>query len=57
MRHGTAAQAIHTIKAVWPRAFPNQGFRDQLELFGEMRSSLSLDHPVYRLWTLRQVLL
>lgn len=50
------AQALRGMRAVgWTRADPNEGYMAQLGLFGDMRCSLDLDHPVYRMWRLEQV--
>ncbi|GIL92911.1 hypothetical protein Vretimale_14787 [Volvox reticuliferus] len=34
---------------------PNEGFRAQLSLFGDMRCSLDPEHPVYRMWCLEEL--
>jgi dual specificity phosphatase 12 len=51
----SAEEALDQIKKVIPDAEPNEGFWSQLLLFGDMRCRLDLDHPVYRMWVLRQV--
>ena len=51
----SAEEALEKVKAVIPDAQPNEGFWAQLLLFGDMRCRLDLDHPVYRLWCLREV--
>uniref|UniRef100_A0A7S3QUC6 protein-tyrosine-phosphatase n=1 Tax=Dunaliella tertiolecta TaxID=3047 RepID=A0A7S3QUC6_DUNTE len=48
-------QALQHIKRARPTAYPNDGFLAQLDLFSEMRCSLDLEHPVYRMWCVEQV--
>lgn len=52
MRSGghTAAAAMQLIKDKHPAAAPNDGFLAQLGLFQDMKCSLDLEHPVYRLF-------
>ena len=46
---------LQVIRRTWPRAEPNDGFLAQLSLFGDMRCSLDLEHPVYRMFCMAQV--
>lgn len=52
MRSGghTATEALQLIKDKHPAAAPNDGFLAQLGLFQDMKCSLDLEHPVYRLF-------
>lgn len=52
MRSGghTATEALQFIKDKHPAAAPNDGFLAQLGLFQDMKCSLDLEHPVYRLF-------
>ncbi len=51
----SADAALSLIRAARPSADPNEGFRAQLDLFGDMRCSLDAQHPVYRMWCLEEV--
>ncbi|MEW5303454.1 MAG: hypothetical protein WDW36_006142 [Sanguina aurantia] len=57
MRSGghTATEALQLIKDKHPAAAPNDGFLAQLGLFQDMKCSLDLEHPVYRLFCHEQV--
>lgn len=46
--------ALESLQAVHGRASPNDGFREQLELFHQMGCCLSPDHEAYRTFAMQQ---
>ncbi|KXZ47886.1 hypothetical protein GPECTOR_32g499 [Gonium pectorale] len=48
-------ESLELLRARRPGAEPNEGFRAQLVLFGDMRCSLDPEHPVYRMWCLEEL--
>ncbi|GLC33037.1 hypothetical protein PLESTB_000377800 [Pleodorina starrii] len=51
----SADAALGLLTSRRPCVDPNEGFRAQLSLFGDMRCSLDPDHPVYRMWCLEEL--
>ncbi|KAJ2375094.1 tyrosine protein phosphatase yvh1 [Coemansia sp. RSA 2607] len=44
----TAEQALHLVKSKRPQIHPNDGFRDQLELYCDLNYDVTADKPLYR---------
>ncbi|EFJ44677.1 hypothetical protein VOLCADRAFT_82741 [Volvox carteri f. nagariensis] len=51
----SADEALRLLGSRRPAVDPNEGFRAQLSLFGDMKCSLVPEHPVYKMWCLQEL--